>query len=683
MTGWGLAMEGGMATTASSRSDDGGATWRRDRMGYLGSQIGEYIVRMRLAEGEDPSPPMPILEDPTHPRVARLRDRIPAGIRAEATPLERIRALSTWLSTAFDHVDSSRAALYTAWDAETIIDWGSSGIGHDGRKPITMCVHYGVAFVSCCQALGIPARCAVFANEINSFDGHFAAEAWLEDRGKWIFVDPNTDLTFMRDGEPLSIAEVQDEGDDLRPLARWGPGADHQRRFPHMASFMDEAMMTGRFIRRRAVWSRSDLVSHPEQSPPGHGSTAYCESDLVWDERSRPALGMFRYFGGPAFFDARPIRWGSAMKIERIEVHAIRAPRLEPVNSGNIFGSLQASEFGIIRILTDDGCEGLGEISITYPRIGFSLCHAVRHLVAPALIGLDPLAAPQVLYQVDHLLAGELSAPYIRAAIEMALLDIAGRTYGVPVYQLLGGKARDSVPLAWGIYRNPPEQMADDARRAIAAGFQAIKLKVGRDLADDLAAVRAVVAEIGRSTPLRLDANTAWRSVPIAARAMRTLADECTVAWFEQPLAGRDLAGMRLLRQQTGLPVMADESVQTLPDAFAVAVAEAADVFNVYVAEAGGIRAAAAIFDLAAALHIPCIIGSQAEMGIGTAAAAHLGVAVADLPYPCETFGPLRYVNDVVENGPRIENGRLYPSDDPGLGVRLDPVALASMSVEF
>lgn len=368
------------------------------------------------------------------------------------------------------------------------------------------------------------------------------------------------------------------------------------------------------------------------------------------------------------------------MKIATIEVYAVRAPRKEPVRAGNIGTPVLASEFGVIRIEADNGCVGLGEISITSPRIGFSLCHAARTLLAPALIGSDPLALPVALRTIDVKLAGELSAPYLRAAFEMALLDLAGRFYGLPVYQLLGGRAREGVPLAWGIYQKSPEEMAADAQAGIAAGFQALKLKVGRRLADDVAAVGAVAAAVG-DVPLRLDANMAWRTVPEASRAMATLAAEARVAWFEQPLGRANLAGMRLLRQQAVAPIMADESLQSLRDAYDVAVAEAADIFNVYVCEAGGMTAAAQIFALAHTLDIPCIIGSQAELGIGTAAAAHLGVAVADLPYPCETFGPLRYARDLVAPGPRIEAGMLYPSDRPGLGVELDMDALREMEV--
>ena len=360
------------------------------------------------------------------------------------------------------------------------------------------------------------------------------------------------------------------------------------------------------------------------------------------------------------------------MKITQIDIIPIRAPRKEVVRSGSGAKSVSASEFGIVRLETDTGHSGLGEISITYPRIGLSLCYAARELVAPALIGLDPLARPQVLQIIDSILLGELSASYLRAAFEMALLDLAGHYYGLPVYQLLGGKARDAVPLAWGIYQKSPQAMAADAANAQAAGFQAIKLKVGRALADDLAAVTAVTEAVGSQTPLRLDANMSWRSVPEAATAIETLAAAAPIAWVEQPLGRNNLAGLRLLRQRTQVPIMADESLQCLSDAHQVAVHEAADIFNVYVVEAGGLLAAAQIFAFATALDIPCIIGSQAELGIGTAAAAHLGVAVADLPYPCETFGPLRYEYDIIAPSLRIESGWLYPPEGPGLGIQLD-----------
>jgi L-alanine-DL-glutamate epimerase-like enolase superfamily enzyme len=362
-----------------------------------------------------------------------------------------------------------------------------------------------------------------------------------------------------------------------------------------------------------------------------------------------------------------------ALTIERVEVIPIRAPRKEAVKSGaNMQSPVTASEFGIVRIESQDGLEGLGEISITFPRIAHSLCHAARRIIAPALVGANPLELPKILAQLDSLLAGELSAAYLRAAFEMALLDLVGKYYSIPVYQLLGGRMRDRVPLAWGIYQKSPEEMAADAAQGRAQGYHAIKLKVGRKLSDDIAAVEAVTQAVGPDVPLRLDANGAWRSVAEAAAAMRAFAAVAPIAWVEQPLPRRNINGLRALRQASGLPVMADESCQGLRDAYELVRAEAADVLNVYVVEAGGLLAASHLFAFAAELDVPCIIGSQAEMGIGTAACAHLGVAVPNLPYACECFGPVRYLRDIVQDPIPICGGYLSPPEGPGLGVKLN-----------
>jgi L-alanine-DL-glutamate epimerase-like enolase superfamily enzyme len=248
---------------------------------------------------------------------------------------------------------------------------------------------------------------------------------------------------------------------------------------------------------------------------------------------------------------------------------------------------------------------------------------------------------------------------------------------------LLGGRARDAVPLAWGIYQKSPDEMAADAVAAVEAGFHAIKLKVGRRLEDDIAAVQAVSTALDHRVPLRLDANMAWRSVAEAAKAISAFTAEAPVAWVEQPLGRDNLEGLRLLRQRSPVPIMADESIQTLRDAYDVARAEAADVWNVYIVEAGGLIAASQIYALAAVLDTPCILGSQAELGIGTAAAAHLGVALPNLPYPCETFGPLRYDHDIVTPTPSIDQGWLSPPEGVGLGVELNWDVVSTWRVDL
>src|SRR5437868_4247381 len=120
------------------------------------------------------------------------------------------------------------------------------------------------------------------------------------------------------------------------------------------------------------------------------------------------------------------------MRIQAIEVIPIRAPRKEVVRAADGSSPVTASEFGIVRILTDNGLEGLREISITSPKIGFTLCHGARRLLVPPLLGEDPCELPRLLNVIDNTLKSELSAPYLRAAFEMALLDLMGKEIGAP-----------------------------------------------------------------------------------------------------------------------------------------------------------------------------------------------------------------------------------------------------------
>lgn len=307
MNAWSLAIEDGHAQPESFISDDGGQTWRNEKMGYLNVLRGEYVVRIRLAEGQDPPPPAIVWEDPANPRLESLRRIMPAQALEPAPLLTRVRALTSWISSSWEHTDSLRASQYAPWDAETILAWGRARVGHDGRLPIVMCVHYAVTFVTCCQAIGIPARCAVMMGTPNGSDGHFVAEVWFEEYGKWVMVDPNLDAILWKDGVPLSVTEIQEAGSDLGNLVEWGPGTEYQRQYAHIREFIEKNFLRGVFIRHRSIWPRADFLSHPEFSPPGHGSLAYCETNLVWETRDlERGFAMFPYFGDAAYFDAPP-----------------------------------------------------------------------------------------------------------------------------------------------------------------------------------------------------------------------------------------------------------------------------------------------------------------------------------------------------------------------------------------
>ncbi|MCY3713714.1 MAG: transglutaminase-like domain-containing protein [Gemmatimonadetes bacterium] len=307
MTGWSLALEAGGATSNSSLTDDGGESWRSHRMGYLNAVEGNYCVRIRLEEGRDDPPPDMAWESAGHPRAQTMRDRIPRGIVNGSDRLTQVRALSAWIAASWEHSGSRRGTAYAPWDAETILAWGVSRHGHSGESSITMCVHYAVAFVSACQALGIPARCSALMGTPNSYEGHFVAEVWFDDYRKWVMVDPNIDAILFHGGKPLSIPEIQGLNGGLAPYVEWGSGTRFQRTFSHMRDFIRNSLLRGVCFRHRSIWPRTDFFSHPELTPPGHGSVSYCETDLVWSEPDREAgFGMFRYFAPDAYFAAPP-----------------------------------------------------------------------------------------------------------------------------------------------------------------------------------------------------------------------------------------------------------------------------------------------------------------------------------------------------------------------------------------
>jgi hypothetical protein len=307
MNAWSLAIESGHQDPHSFISSDGGQTWRNEKMGYLNTSRGEYVVRARLDEGTDPSPPTMVWEDVDNPRLQRLRQAIPDYILHSGTTLARVRALTSWVCTSWEYRNSVVATQYAPWDAETIVAWGQLGRGHDGRSPIVMCVHYGVTLVSYCIAAGIPARCAAFTGSINGFNGHFTAEVWFEEYGKWVMVDPMSDAMLFEDGIPLSVKEIQGLGSDLLDWIEWGPGYRFQLKNPVLAEWIPNTFLNAVCFHHRSAWPRTDFLSHPELSPPGHGSTAYCETNLVWEaDDLEKGFGMFPYFGQQDYFDAPP-----------------------------------------------------------------------------------------------------------------------------------------------------------------------------------------------------------------------------------------------------------------------------------------------------------------------------------------------------------------------------------------
>jgi L-alanine-DL-glutamate epimerase-like enolase superfamily enzyme len=368
------------------------------------------------------------------------------------------------------------------------------------------------------------------------------------------------------------------------------------------------------------------------------------------------------------------------MKITRLETIPVRVPiRPELAIKSGRGGSHSVSPFLLVKIHTDDGLFGLGEVSCTPRWSGedqVTAAHLIDTYFAPLLIGEslgETADIDRLTTKYTFPVAGNL---FTKAGIEMALWDLLGKSLGKPVYELLGGKVREFVPTKWSVSGVAPDKAAEIARWAISQGFTAMKVKVGIDPDGDLARLRAVRDAVGdQLRKLGVDANGGWPTASVAVATIGRLRDAAKIAFAEQPVPAGDHEELAAVRRQVDVPVIADESLYTLADARALARAKACDVFSIYIGKAGGIGPAKTIADFALAQGIACTIGSNLELGIGSAAMLHLACAhrgiTPDL-YPCDIIGPMFYDDDILQVPLSLDAGRAVPTDHPGLGVDLD-----------
>jgi L-alanine-DL-glutamate epimerase-like enolase superfamily enzyme len=331
-------------------------------------------------------------------------------------------------------------------------------------------------------------------------------------------------------------------------------------------------------------------------------------------------------------------------------------------------GRFATYEYGIVIVRTDGGIEGYGEISTLWDGASGLQCAFVEWAFRDALIGEDPLAINRCLQKMDTPFEGAWPA---RAAVEMALYDIAGKALNTPVYTLLGGRTRESIVLSRSLSMASPAEMATEARHVVEEGFTCVKVKVGRPGKDDTEAVAAVREAIGPDVLLRVDANMGWLRPKDAIRHIKAM-EPYDIHSVEQPLPPIDVDALKLVRQSVDTPIMVDESVWGPRDAWEILRAGAADILNIYVAESGGLTNASLIFRMAEVAGVPCVIGAMPELGIGTAAAVHLGVAMSNLHDPRDACGVIYHDVDIVRERLVVRDGRIWPLEGPGLGVTLD-----------
>ena len=362
------------------------------------------------------------------------------------------------------------------------------------------------------------------------------------------------------------------------------------------------------------------------------------------------------------------------MKITRIETFPVEIPIKPERRIISSLGEHVVSRYVLVRVRTDDGLQGAGEATVMPRWSGETVWGAqaiVDHVFAPLLVGCDPTDIVEIDRRMDAAAAHNWFA---KSALEMACWDIAGKAAGKPVYELLGGAVRPlTVRSRYSMGAYEPERAANRARELVEMGFTTIKVKVGRDAVADVARVRAVRAAIGPAIDLTIDANCGW-DTETAIRCVNDLAD-CKLSLVEQPTPDGDYAAIARVRQETTVPVMADDMCFNLVHARELVRNECCDAISVYPGKQGGIRKAKEIVDFAVEHGVACSIGSNLELDVATAAMAHLVVACPNMQvekYPGDMLGADYHELRIVRDPLAIEGPLTTITGRPGLGVEVD-----------
>lgn len=354
------------------------------------------------------------------------------------------------------------------------------------------------------------------------------------------------------------------------------------------------------------------------------------------------------------------------MKITDVRIGKISVPLRVPFKTS--VRTVNSVEDVIVEIHTDTGAVGYGEAPPTGAVTGDTtgaIIGALKDHIIKTIVGKDVDEFEDLLQAVQKCILKNTSA---KAAVDMALWDLYGQLYKIPVYKMMGG-ARKSIITDITISVNDPEEMARDAINAIERGYDCLKLKVGANPALDVARLEAVRKAVGPEVCIRIDANQAWKPKE-AVRILNNMQEKgLDIEFVEQPVKAHDFEGMKYVTERSYVPVLADESVFSPEDAVKIMQMGAADLVNIKLMKCGGLYNALKIAAAAEIYGVECMIGCMLEAKVSVNAAVHLACA-KNVITRIDLDGPVLCSEDPVIGGAVFNEKEITVSDEPGLGIK-------------
>jgi len=332
-------------------------------------------------------------------------------------------------------------------------------------------------------------------------------------------------------------------------------------------------------------------------------------------------------------------------------------------------GPLDFAENVIVIIKTKNGITGYGDCSPFMSINGESMdtCFIVAQYLAKSLIGKNALDIAHCSLVMDKTIYANTS---IKSAFDIALYDIASQQAELPLYQFLSGTNNKKIITDYTVSIGEANKMANDAQKIIDNGFQFIKVKLGGTKENDIERIELIRNQIGMDTPIRIDANQGW-SVNDAIEILNKLG-QYNIQHCEEPIARWNFMELRKVKEQSPIPVMADESCLDHNDAKRLIDLKACDMFNIKLGKSSGIFKAEKIIKLAEDANMKLQLGGFLESRMGFTAASHLALTSDNIiHYDFDT--PLMFVEDPVIGGIEFDNkGVITVPETNGLGATID-----------
>ncbi len=358
--------------------------------------------------------------------------------------------------------------------------------------------------------------------------------------------------------------------------------------------------------------------------------------------------------------------------IQSLETIIVDLPTIRPHKLA--MHTMQNQTLVLLRLRCSDGIEGIGE-STTIGGLSYgnespdSIKVNIDTHITPLLIGQPADNVNAAMQRIERSVRGNTFA---KSGIESALLDAQGKRQGLAVSELLGGRLRDSLPVAWTLASGDTGRDIAEAEKMLDVRRHRIfKLKIGAgEVSKDLAHVIAIKKAVGERASVRVDVNQAWDEA-VALRACRILGDN-GIDLVEQPISRYNQVGLARLSASSPIPIMADEAIESVEDAYNLARLGAGTIFALKIAKTGGPRAALRVAAIADAAGIGLYGGTMLEGGIGTLASAHAFITLPKVAWDTELFGPLLLTEDILATPPVYQDFQLHVPNTPGLGLELD-----------